>query len=368
MGKDYYKLLGVAKDASEDDLRKAYRKLALKFHPDRNQEAGAKEKFQEISEAYEVLSDSNKRTIYDRYGEEGLKGVPPPDAGAGGPGAGFSGFGPGGTTFSFSSSGGGPGMHFNPSNADDIFRTFMSQFGGGGGGDDDPFAGMFGGMPRSRGSTSARGFGGMGGMGGMSGGFGGMGGGMGGNGMGGVGGGEPQVVSRKLPVALEDLFKGTTKKLKVTRRSLAGGQSEKILEINIKPGWKAGTKIKFPNEGDEIAPGVSQTVEFVIEEKPHPTFKRTGDNLETTLDLTLVEALTGFARKITTLDGRHLLVKCDKVVQPGQQIRYRGDGMPISKSPGTKGDLIVHLKVRFPENLRLSDDQKEQLKSLLGGK
>ncbi|KNE69513.1 hypothetical protein AMAG_14077 [Allomyces macrogynus ATCC 38327] len=368
MGKDYYKLLGVTKDASEDDLRKAYRKLALKFHPDRNQEAGAKEKFQEISEAYEVLSDSNKRAIYDRYGEEGLKGVPAPDAGAGPGAGGFGGFPGGGTTFSFSSSGGGPGMHFNPSNADDIFRTFMSQFGGGGGGDDDPFAGMFGGMPRSRGSTSsARGFGGMpGGFGGMPGGFGGMGGGMPGNGMG--SGGEPPVVSRKLPVALEDLFKGTTKKLKVTRRSLSGSQSEKILEINVKPGWKAGTKVKFPNEGDELAPGVSQTVEFVIEEKPHSTFKRNGDNLEMTLDLTLVEALTGFARKIATLDGRHLLVKCDKVVQPGQQIRYRGDGMPISKSPGTKGDLIVHLKVRFPENLRLSDDQKEQLKSLLGGK
>ena len=74
MGKDYYKILGIAKGASEDDVRKAYRKMALKFHPDKNKSAGAEEKFKEIAEAYEVLSDKRKRDIYDKYGEEGLKG------------------------------------------------------------------------------------------------------------------------------------------------------------------------------------------------------------------------------------------------------------------------------------------------------
>ena len=74
MGKDYYKILGIAKVASEDDVRKAYRKMALKFHPDKNKSAGAEEKFKEIAEAYEVLSDKRKRDIYDKYGEEGLKG------------------------------------------------------------------------------------------------------------------------------------------------------------------------------------------------------------------------------------------------------------------------------------------------------
>ena len=75
MGKDYYKILGIAKGASEDDVRKAYRKMALKFHPDKNKSAGAEEKFKEIAEAYEVLSDKRKRDIYDKYGEEGLKGM-----------------------------------------------------------------------------------------------------------------------------------------------------------------------------------------------------------------------------------------------------------------------------------------------------
>ena len=76
MGKDYYKILGISKGASEDDVRKAYRKMALKFHPDKNKSAGAEEKFKEIAEAYEVLSDKRKRDIYDKYGEEGLKGQP----------------------------------------------------------------------------------------------------------------------------------------------------------------------------------------------------------------------------------------------------------------------------------------------------
>ncbi|KAJ2711217.1 Molecular chaperone (DnaJ super), partial [Coemansia spiralis] len=121
MGKDYYAILGVSKDASEEALKKAYRKLALKYHPDRcadgNKEA-AESKFKDISEAYEALSDKEKRQIYDQFGEEGLKGGVPPGGGGGGfPGAG--GFpGGGGTTFSFGQGGFGG---FNPSNPEDIF-------------------------------------------------------------------------------------------------------------------------------------------------------------------------------------------------------------------------------------------------------
>ena len=95
MGKDYYKILGVAKTATDDDLKKAYRKLALKYHPDKNKAPGAEERFKEIAEAYEILSDKKKRQIYDQYGEEGLSG-----GGAGGPG-------PAG----FRTSGGGPETH-----------------------------------------------------------------------------------------------------------------------------------------------------------------------------------------------------------------------------------------------------------------
>merc|ERR1712193_503385 len=86
MGKDYYKVLGVARGASDEEIKKAYRKLALKYHPDKNQTAGAEEKFKEIGEAYDVLSDTKKKQIYDQYGEEGLKGGLGGSAGGGGSG------------------------------------------------------------------------------------------------------------------------------------------------------------------------------------------------------------------------------------------------------------------------------------------
>lgn len=152
---------GVGKDADDDAIKKAYRKAALKWHPDRHQEdadkTAAEKKFKEASEAYEVLSDKNKRAVYDQFGEDGLKGGPPPSSGAGGfPAGGF----PGGASFSFSGfPGGAPGGGFKPGNAEDIFRTFFANFGGGGSdfmdtGDDSEFpgggffGGMGGGMPR----------------------------------------------------------------------------------------------------------------------------------------------------------------------------------------------------------------------------
>jgi hypothetical protein len=139
MGTDYYKLLGVSKDASEDELKKAYKKMALKWHPDRNQGSEeASKKFKEISEAFEVLSDKQKRTIYDQFGEEGLKGGggPPPGAGAGGnPFASFGGGGfpgGGGSTFTFTSGPGGGfgggGGGFNPSDPMKIFECVTPYF------------------------------------------------------------------------------------------------------------------------------------------------------------------------------------------------------------------------------------------------
>ncbi|KAI9493605.1 hypothetical protein BDB00DRAFT_763444 [Zychaea mexicana] len=360
MGKDYYAILGVSKDAEEDAIKKAYRKQALKWHPDRNKDKPeeAKKKFQEVGEAFEVLSDKNKRTIYDQYGEEGLKGGGPPPPGAGGAGGfpggfgggfpGGGGGGGGGRTYTFNMGGGGPGggfKPFHPSDADDIFKHFFASMGGGG-------------MP---------GMGGMGGMGGRGGGM--------------YGDGrrtqqqqqqqqqqrqQPPAIKRPLPISLEDLYKGTTKRLKVTRkiRDGATGRSvstDKILTINVKPGWKAGTKIRFPGEGDELDNGMTQDIEFVVEEKPHPTFKREGDNLRVTVQLSLAEALTGFSKTITTLDGRRLGVNnSSAVVQPGQESRVSNEGMPNSKT-GRKGDLIIKYDVKFPTSL--SSAQKDAIKS-----
>jgi len=131
MGKDYYKILGVAKSASDDEIKKAYRKLALKTHPDRNKAADAQEKFQEIGEAFEVLSDPQKKRIYDQVGEDGLKyGGGGGDGGSGFPGSGFPG-------------GGGRTFHF--SNAEDIFKNFFGTSSPSGFDDDE--GGGFGGMP-----------------------------------------------------------------------------------------------------------------------------------------------------------------------------------------------------------------------------
>lgn len=386
MGKDYYNILGVSKDADENEIKKAYRKLALKYHPDKNSAADAKKKFHDISEAYEVLSDKNKRAVFDQFGEEGLKGgagAAPGGGGAGGAGGfpgGFSGFpGGGGTTFSFSSSGGPGGMGgggFRPSDAEDIFKQFFSSFGGagaGGFGAHDDNMGGFGGSSRMPGGMGGmHGMGGMGGMPGMS-------------GMGGMPGmgartrpqqqqqqqqsppEKPSALVRPLAVSLEDLAKGVTKRLKVTRKVRDGSarSTDKILTVDIKPGWKAGTKIRFPNEGDEFPNGTTQDIEFVLEEKPHPTFTRRGDDLVAELELSLLEALSGFSKSVKTLDGRQLPVSSSsRVIQPGQEERYPGEGMPISKKPGQKGDLIVKYVVKFPKEL--SAAQREGIRKVLG--
>ncbi|KAJ3414801.1 hypothetical protein HDV05_006048 [Chytridiales sp. JEL 0842] len=387
MSKSYYDILGVPKSATDDQIKKAYRKEALKWHPDRNpnQKELAEKNFKRLAEAYEVLSDPNKRTIYDTYGEEGLKaGPPPPGAGAGGfpaggmggfPGGGAAGGFPGfppGATFTFTSSGpGGAGGRaggftpFTPSSAEDIFRQFFggrspfAGMGGMGGGDfmdtsDDDSGNPFASFGQGSGGAS------------MPGGF---------------NTSRPKatphqrksphaptVVSRQLPVSLEDLYKGTTKKLKVTRNLLTSAPAEKILTVNIKPGYKSGTKITFKNEGDEVPPGGAfQDLEFVIEEKPHPRFKRQGDTLTMDLEISLEEALCGFAKRIETLDGRTLEVKGasgNSVCRPGEEIRVKGEGMPNSKT-GVKGDLMVVLKVKFPE--RLTESQKTGMRRILGG-
>ncbi|RUS12779.1 chaperone protein dnaJ [Jimgerdemannia flammicorona] len=180
---------------------------------------------------------------------------------------------------------------------------------------------------------------------------------------------KPLAVKRILPCTLGDLYTGTTKRLKITRRLLDGASgkpltTEKVITINVKPGWKTGTKIRFPNEGDELPDGTTQDIEFELEEKPHPVYKRDGDNLHRSVDVTLVEALMGFQKTIETLDGRKLGVSnANTVIQPGQESRVQGEGMPNSKS-GKKGDLIIKYNVKLPK--QLTPAQKEGLNKVLG--
>ncbi|XP_027346254.1 dnaJ homolog subfamily B member 4-like isoform X2 [Abrus precatorius] len=328
MGVDYYKILQVDKNAKDDDLKKAYRKLAMKWHPDKNpnNKKEAEAKFKQISEAYEVLSDPQKRTVYDQYGEEGLKGqVPPPDAGGAG------------TTFF--STGDMPGsFRFNPRNADDIFAEFFgfsSPFGGmggrgGGGGMRSRFSG--GGVHMSQGAPR-----------------------------------KAPPIENKLPCTLEEIYKGTTKKMKISREIAdVSGKTmpvEEILTINVKPGWKKGTKITFPEKGNEQPNVAPADLVFIIDEKPHGVFTRDGNDLVVTQKISLAEALTGYTVHLTTLDGRNLSIPINSVIHPNYEEVVPREGMPLPKDPSKKGNLRIKFNIKFPT--RLNEEQKAGIRKLL---
>jgi len=363
MGKDYYKILGVARNANEADIKKAYRKLALKWHPDRNpnNKEESQKQFQEIGEAFEVLSDSSKRRIYDQVGEEGLKGMPPEGAAQGGnPFAGMGGAGgsmPGNVRMHFAGPGGfgGSSGGFHSSNPEDIFKSFFgtgNPFDVDEGG--DPFASM-GGM-------------GMGGMGGPSM-F------MNMSNMGGAGGpsnlqvqkpkkGDP--ITYPLKVTLEDLYSGTTKKVKITAKRLVDrtGRTEPIStekSIAIKAGWKDGTKITYENEGDEGPGRARSDIIFMLETKPHDRFERDGDNLLCKIPITLQEALNGTTVDIKTLDNRNLKIDVPKL-QTSETVKIvRAEGMFNNKTKA-RGDLRVKFEVKFPE---LSVMQRNEIGKIL---
>lgn len=338
-----YDLLGVSPSALETEIKKGYRKQALKYHPDKP--TGDTEKFKEISEAFDILSNADKRQVYDDYGIEAARGNAPaggnPFAGAGGAGAGAG--GPGGHSFNFSSGGGGAG--FSQADAFNIFSQ-MGGFGMDDGGFSFGGSGFGGGGSPFGGGASQYG-------GGMPGGF---------------GGGraarrpEPDTVAMQLPVLLEDLYSGATKKMKLNRKGPDGSKESKVLEVKIRPGWKAGTKINFANEGDyQQEAQARQTVQFVIEEKPHATFRRENNDLVATVRLSFKESLLGFDKEITTLSGKKINVSRSMPVQPSSTNRYPGLGMPISKSPGQNGDLVVNYKIDFP--VLLTAAQKEAIRS-----
>ncbi|KAL4236638.1 DnaJ subfamily B member 5 [Mactra antiquata] len=346
MGKDYYKVLGVARTATPEEIKKGYRKMALKYHPDKNKSPNAEEKFKEISEAYDVLSDKDKKEIYDKYGEEGLK------AGGGGGGGGM-GSAPGGFHYQYQ---GDPRETFRMFFGDeDPFANFFSFSGPGGSGfrtshfshgqgpesmetDDDPFGRQFGGfggmpnqgMPRRKQQDSA--------------------------------------VIRDLQVSLEDIYKGTTKKLKITRKVLnSDGRStrmeDKILSIDIKPGWKAGTKITFPKEGDQTPNNVPADIVFVIRDKPHPMFSRDASDIRYKANISLKQALCGTTLQVPTIDGRKIPLRLNEIIKPNSVKRIQGEGLPMPKQPSKRGDLIVEFDIRFPS--KMTSSAKEILSDCL---
>lgn len=359
---DYYEILGVAKEASPEEIKKAYRKKALQVHPDRNPgDAEAEKRFKEISEAYEVLSDEQKRQTYDRYGVDGLRG--------------FAGARPG--------AGGGGGY----ASMDDALRTFMDAFGGMGA--DSIFDSFFGGMGGGGGgsnSHSAR-----------------------------------QGVSKRVNVTIsfEEAAKGVEKELAITNlvscsechgkgsksadgvkrcsrcsghgqvfeqrgffnMSMAcptcGGEGRVItdpcskcrgegvvkekqrVKVTIPAGVDTGMRLKMAGHGDAgQGGGPPGDLYLFITVEPHSVFEREGNDLIITLPISFVEAALGCKKDVPSLSHTACRMTIPEGAQNGQVFRVKGEGFANVHGRG-KGDLLVHIFVETPT--KLSNKQKQLL-------
>ncbi|XP_050441344.1 dnaJ protein homolog 1-like [Adelges cooleyi] len=334
MGKDYYQILGVSKSASDEEIKKAYRKLALKYHPDKNKAPGAEEKFKEVAEAYEVLSDKKKRDIYDKYGEDGLKGSAAGQGNQsnnysytfhGDPRATFAQFF--GSTNPFGNLFGNSGSMFDDEmDFDDGFirMSHGGHHGGPGGAFRSQSFNVHGspmGRPREKVQDAA--------------------------------------IEHDLYVSLEDIMRGCTKKMKISRRVLQGDgtsrKEDKVLTINVKPGWKAGTKITFQKEGDQGMNKIPADIVFIIRDKPHPLYKREGNDVRYTASISLKQALCGTEIVVPTLTDKKIPLNLkSEVIKPTTVKRLQGHGLPFPKEPSRRGDLLISFDIKFPESLSTS--------------
>ena len=312
--KDYYSTLGVSKTASADEIQKAYRKLARKYHPDVNRSAGAEDKFKEITESYEVLKDPEKRQTYDRFGKDwksfsGGRGAPPPgfenvrfDFGGGGGGSGFSSF--------FDALFGGAGKG-NP-------------FVGGGAG------GPFGGDPFSRG-----------GFGGAGGGF--------------TSRGQDQEAN--IALSLEEAARGGRREISVTDPSTG---KVKSYTISLPRGVKPGQKIRLAGRGGPgMGNGTAGDLYLKVDIRNDPRFRLEGVDLHTDLAVSPWEAALGAEASVRTLDGA-VKVRVPPGSSTGRKIRLKGRGFPRRGTKETSpkrgqgddaGDLYATIKVMVPDDL-----------------
>ncbi len=329
--KDYYKTLGVSKDASQAEIKAAFRKLAVKYHPDKNKEdKKAEERFKEINEAYEVLKDPEKRKKYDELGADWEQYR---NTGPGG--YGFSNFrtrSPGGGTFHF---GGDPGDVFGRGGGDfsDFFNAFFGDFGG-------PQAGGPG-FSGSQGSgftgTTGSGFSGSDpfGFSGRS---------------AGVKGNDYQA---EIGISLREAYAGTSRILH------ADGQK---LRVTIKPGAYDGQELRIRGKGGRGSHGGDHGDIYVkIRIRPEEDMEVRQHDLYLKKEVDLYTAVLGGHVEVDALSGR-LQVNVPKGSQNGTRLRIRGKGMPVYGKPGASGDLYVILNVAVPRNL--SSGETELFKKL----
>jgi DnaJ-class molecular chaperone len=294
--KDYYAVLGVAKSASEDEIKRAYRKLARKYHPDLNPgDKTAEARFKELNEANEVLGDPDKRRKYDELGanwRQYEQQAPPP-------GAGGFGSAPGGFRTA------------TPEEMEEIFgqtgfSDFFSTFFGGGG------ATRTGGR-RGRGSRPRRG----------------------------------HDIEAIAEISLEEAFSGTTRRVAVPR-----GGKEHTVEVRIPAGIHDGGRIRAGGEGAEAPPGgAAGDLYLTIRVQPHSRFERRGQDLHTRVDVPVTTAVLGGEISVPALSGSTLRLRIPEMTAAGRVFRLRGHGLPDVRRPADRGDLYATTVVQIPSQM-----------------
>ena len=305
--KDYYKVLGVERNATEDEIKRKYRKLALEHHPDRNTgDKAAEEKFKEINEAYQVLSDSEKRNRYDRLGE---------------------------SYNSYQQHGGTPGgfnwdewFVQNPRSGNvrvDV-GDFGDLFGDSGLGDfSDFFRSIFGGVSNmgtaQRGSAGART----------------------------RTNPRPQTFQQNVTISLLEAYQGTTRRIEIDNRQK---------DVIIPPGARTVTKVRVSDAITTSPNAPKSDLYLVIQVAEDKRFKRKKDNLHTEVDVDLYSAVLGGEIKVPTLSG-NVVLSIPAGTQPGQIFRLSGRGMPHLKNSKKSGDLYVKVNLQIPRKLSLKEKE-----------
>jgi curved DNA-binding protein len=319
--KDYYQTLGVSKNASEKEIKQAYRRLARKHHPDVNPgDRGAESRFKEINEAYAVLSDAEKRRKYDQLGANWQQYERVAQARGGG----RAGFPPG---FDFNVEYEGPGAE-RFGGFSDFFKIFF-----GGADAESIFGGMAGGRAggRSR-ARPARDFG--------------------------LEAEKGSDVSAPLEITLEDAFHGSQQRLALQTNP---GAPPTQIDVKIPAGVRDGSRVRLAGKGEPGQGGAPRGDLFLdIKIRPHHLYRREGDDLYLDLPVTVTEAALGTEVEVPTLSGR-TRIKVPAGSQSGQLLRLRGKGMPRLKGGG-HGDLLTRIKVVTPT--QLSDRERELLEEL----
>ncbi len=352
--RDYYEILGIGKESGDSEIKSAYRKLALKYHPDRNpDDPAAEESFKEASEAYSVLSDAQKRAAYDRFGHAGVQGT----------GAGGGGFNPDsfadfsdiiGDLFGFGDffgGGGGGRRRSRAQRGDDVRYDLEISF-------EEAVFGMGADIQVPRLEACSR---------------------CGGNGS------EPGSGPTTCPTCQgrgEMIYNQGFLSVRRTCSTCGGAgkiirnpcsncqghgyaQVQRKLKVNIPPGVDDGTRLRLAGEGQPGRNGGPQGDLYVfLKVRPHPFFERRDSDLHVTVPINMAQAALGAEIEVPTLGQPHKL-KIPEGTQSGAQFRLRGKGV-VSLNGGGRGDVLVHVDVRTPT--KLSRDQRkllEQLRSTL---